>query len=66
MAELEADCLKAGKAPWPGRRHHKAEFAGGGGDVMQAKRKKLGQRVSMKSLKGAHFEVELQEKLQPV
>ena len=65
MAELEADCLKTGKAHWPGRRH-KAKFTGGGGDAMQAKRKKLGQRVSMKSLKGAHFEVEFQEKLQRV
>ena len=41
------------------------EFAGGGGDTMQDKRKKLGEGgVSMKSLKGAHFEVELQGKLQ--
>ena len=44
MAELEADCLKTGGGPWPGR-HHKAKFAGGGGDAMQAKRKKLGQGV---------------------
>ena len=65
IAELQADCLKTGRAPWPGRRH-KAEFAGGGGDAMQDKRKKLGQEVSMKSLKGAHFEVELQGKLQRV
>ena len=43
--------------PWPGR-SHKTELAGGGGDAMQAKGKKLGQGVSMKSLKGAHFEVE--------
>jgi len=57
MAELEADCLKIGRAPWLGR-GHKAEFTGGGGDAMHAKGKKLGQRVSMKSLKGAHFEVE--------
>ena len=42
------------------------ELAGGDGDTMQAKGKKLGQGVSMKSLKGAHFEVELQEKLQRV
>jgi len=39
------------------------KFAGGGGDAMQAKRKKLGQEVSMKSLRGAHFEVKLQGKL---
>ena len=59
MVELEADCLKTDRAPWPERRH-KAEFAGDGGDAMQAKGKKLGQqRVSMKSLKGAYFEVEL-------
>jgi len=63
MAELEMDCLKTDRVPWPGRRH-KAELAGGGGDVVQAKRKKLSQGVSMKSLKGAHFEVELQGKLQ--
>jgi len=50
--------------PWP-RRRHKAELAGGG-DAMQAKGKKLSQRVSIKSLKGAHFEVELQGKLQRV
>jgi len=37
-----------------------------GGDAMQAKKKKLGQRVSMKYLKEAQFEVELQEKLQRV
>ena len=43
------------------------EFAGSGGDVMQANRKKLGQDgVSLKSLKGAHFEVKLKEKLQRV
>jgi len=35
----------------------------GGGDIIQAKGKKLGQGVSMKSLKGAHFKVELQGKL---
>ena len=40
------------------------KFASGGGDAMQAKGKKLGQGVSMKGLKGAHFEVELQGKLQ--
>ena len=62
IAELEADCLKIGRAPWPGR-HHKAELAGGSGDAMQAKEKKLGRKVSMKSLKGAHIEVELQNKL---
>ena len=65
MAELEADCLKTSRAPWPGRRH-KAKFAGGDGNVMQAKRKKLGLGLLMKSLKGAHFEVELQEKLQRI
>jgi len=54
-----------GRAPWPGRRH-KAEFAGGDGDAMQAKGKKLGQGASIKSLKGAHLKVELQEKLQHV
>ena len=43
------------------------EFADCGGDAMQAKEKKLGQgKVSMKSFKGAHLEVELQEKLQRV
>jgi len=63
MAELEADCLKIGRAPMA-RRRHKAKFAGDDGDAMQAKGKKLGQSgVSMKSLKGAHFGVELQEKL---
>jgi len=31
---------------------------------MQAKGKKLGQGVSRKNMKGAHFVVELQEKLQ--
>jgi len=50
---------------WPERRP-KAEFAGGDDDAMQIKRKKLGQGVSMKNLKGAHFEVELQVKLQRV
>ena len=65
MAELEADCLKTGRAPWP-RRRHKAELAGDGSDAMQVKRKKLSQGASMKSLKGAHFEVELQGKLQRV
>jgi len=59
------NCLKCGRDPWPGRRH-KAEFAGDGGDVMQAKGKKLGQGVSMQSFKGTHFKVELQEKLQRV
>ena len=63
MTELEADCLKTGGGPWPGRRH-KAELASGGSDAMQLKRKKLGQGVSMKSLKGAYFEVEIQGKLQ--
>ena len=65
MAELEADCLKTGRAPWRGRRH-KLEFAGAGSNAMQVKKKKLGQGVSMESLKGAHFEVELQGKLQRV
>ena len=41
MEELEADCLKTGRAPWPGRRH-KVEFAGGDGGAMQVKGKKLG------------------------
>ena len=50
---------------WLGRRH-KAELAGGGGDAMQAKGKKLGQGVLMKSLKEAHFEVALEGKLQRV
>jgi len=40
------------------------KLAGGGGDTMQAKSKKLGQKVSIKSLKRAHFEAEFQEKLQ--
>ena len=57
MTELESDCLKTGGAPWLGR-CHKAELAGGG-DAMQAKGKKLSKRVSIKSIKGAHFEVEL-------
>ena len=65
MAELEADCLKTGGAPWP-RRRHKAELACDCSDAMQVKGKKLDQGVSMKSLKGTHFEVELQEKLQRV
>jgi len=65
MAELEADCLKTDGVPWSGR-CHKAEFACGGGDAMQAKGKKLGQRVLMKSLKGAQFEMKLQGKLQRV
>ena len=59
------DCLKTGRASWPGRRH-KAKFFGGDGDAMQANGMKLDQGVSMKSLKGAHFEVELQRKLKPV
>ena len=63
MAELEADGLKIGRAPWPGRRH-KAELAGGGGDAMQVKGKKLSQGVSMKSLKEVQFVIEFQEKLQ--
>ena len=50
------------QGPIPERRH-KAKFAGGGGDAMQVMGKKLGQVVSMKSLKEAHFEVELQGKL---
>ena len=65
MTELEADCLKTGRAPWLGMRH-KAKFAGGDGDAMQAKGKKLSRGVSMKNLKGAHFEVELHGKLQRV
>ena len=36
------------------------------GDAVQDKGKKLGQEVSMKSLKGADFEVDLQEKLQRI
>ena len=36
------------------------------GDAMQAKKKKLGQEVSLKNLKGAHFEVMLPGKLQRV
>jgi len=59
MKKLEVGCLKIGRAPWPGR-CHKAEFASGGGDAMQVKEKKLGQGVSIKNLKGAHLEVELQ------
>ena len=47
-------------------RRHKAELVGGGGDAMQAKGKKLSQGVSMKSLKGAHFEMELKGTLQQV
>ena len=47
---------------WPESRH-KMKFAGSNGDAMQAKKNKLGQRISIQSLKGAHFEVELQEKL---
>jgi len=62
MVELEADYLKTGRAPWPGR-HHKTEFTSGSCDAMQAKGKKLGQGVPMKILKGAHFEMEFQEKL---
>ena len=46
-------------APWPGRRR-KAKFTGDGGDAIQAKEKKPGQGISMKSLKGANFEEELQ------
>ena len=65
MAKLEVDCFKTGRTPWSGR-HHKVKFAGGSGDAMQVKGKKLGQEVSIKSLKGAHFEVELQGKLQRV
>ena len=65
MTELEAGCLKTSGAPWPGR-HHKAELAGGSSDAMQAKKKKLDQGVSMKNLKGAHFEMEFQRKLQRV
>ena len=65
MTELEADYLKISRAPWPGSRHT-SKLASGGSDAMQVKGKKLGQGVSMKSLKGAHFEVELQEKLQRV
>jgi len=42
------------------------KLAGGGGDAMQSKGKKLSKRVSMKSSKGAHFVVELQEKLQRI
>ena len=38
MAELEADCLKTGGGSWPGRCHY-AEFVGGGGDAMYAKKK---------------------------
>ena len=63
MAKLEVNCLKTSRAQWPGRRH-KIKFASGGGDEMQVKGKKLGQGVSMKSLKGAHFEEELQGKMQ--
>ena len=65
MAELETDCLKSSGAPWL-KRHHKAKLAGGVGDAMQAKGKKTRSGVSMKSLKGAHFEVELEGKLQRV
>ena len=42
MTELEADCLKTGRDPWPGRRH-KVEFTSGSGDAMQVKGKKLDQ-----------------------
>jgi len=59
------DYLKTGGGLWPGRRH-KEELAGGSGDAMQAKEKKLTQEVSMKNFKGAHFKVELQGKLQRV
>ena len=48
------------RLPWSERRH-KEELGGGGGDVMHTKRKKLGQGVSIKSLKRAHFEVEFKE-----
>ena len=58
MSELKENYLKTGRASWPGRRH-KAELAGGGGNAMQAKGNKRSQRVSIKSLKEAHFEVEL-------
>ena len=65
MTELEVDCLKTGRGllVW---KASQAKLAGSGGDAMQAKEKKLGQGVSMKSLKGAHFEEELQGKLQRV
>jgi len=39
MIELEANYLKTGKTSWPEKRH-KAEFAGCGGDAMQAMGKK--------------------------
>ena len=62
MTVLEADCLITGKDHGRERRH-KVKLAGGGGDAMQVKRKKLGQRISMKNLKRSHFEVEFQGKL---
>jgi len=43
MAELEADCLKTSRTLWLGR-HHKAEFAAGGDDAIQAKGKKTKSR----------------------
>ena len=64
MAELEADCLKTGRSPMAEKASQSGICRQDGGDAMQIKRKKLSQGVSMKSLKGAHFEVELQEKLQ--
>ena len=42
MAKLKADYLKTSGASWPKRRH-KAKLAGGGGDAIQVKGKKLGQ-----------------------
>ena len=54
---------KSVRAPSPGWRD-KAKLAGSVSDIMQVKGKKLIQGVSMKSLKGAYFEVEIQGKLQ--
>jgi len=59
MADLEADCLKTDRGPMV-RKGHKAEFAGGGCDAMQVK----GRIWSF--IEQAHFEMELQGKLQRV
>jgi len=60
MAELEADFLKTGGGPMAGKASQSK--TGDDGDAIQAKRKKLGQGVSMKNLKGAHLKVEFSRK----
>ena len=65
MTKLGADCLNTDEDPIAGKASQSGIFWWDC-DAMQAKKKKLARGVSMKKLKGTHFEVELQEKVQRV